>query len=79
MSNPSPYDHMPAGYDEDRPFSMSDPVHVSLAETQDRVDSLPLRPHEADDIPFPRNNFFGGLCLALPLSALLWLLVIYVL
>ena len=79
MNNPSPYDHMPAGYAEDRPFRMSDPAHAGLTEIQDGVESLPRRPYEADRIPFPRNNFFGGVCLALPLSALLWLLVIYVL
>lgn len=79
MKNPSPYDHLPAGYDEDRPFRMSDPVHVGLTEIQDSVDSLPLIARESERIPFPRNTFFGGLCLALPLSALLWLLVIYVL
>lgn len=79
MSNPSPYDHMPDGYAEDRPFRMSNPTHTNLTEIQETVDSFPIITHEADRIHFFRNNFFSGLCLALPLSALMWILIIYVL
>ncbi len=79
MSNPSPYDHMPAGYAEDRPFRMSNPTHTNLTEIQETADSYRIITHEADRIHFPRNNFFSGICLALPLSALMWILIIYVL
>ena len=79
MNNSAPYDHMPAGYAEDRPFRMSDTASIALTEIEERTDSLPLITHDADRIHFPRNSFFSGICLALPLSALLWLLIIYVL
>ena len=70
---------MPDGYAEEKPFRMSTPDHVSMTEIEERSDSLLIAPHEADAVPFPRNHFFRGVCLALPLSALLWLLIIYVL
>jgi hypothetical protein len=79
MNNSAPYDHMPAGYAEDRPFRMSETTSIALTEIEERTDSLPRIPNEADRIHFPRNHFFGGICLALPLSGLLWVLIIYVL
>lgn len=79
MKESSPYDHVSAQYAEDRPFRMSDPSHTSLAEIEETAHIFQSATHGADRIHFPRNNFFGGLCLALPLSALMWLLIIYVL
>jgi hypothetical protein len=79
MNNTAPYDHMPAGYAEDRPFRMSETASLALTEMEERTGSLPLITHDAERFHFPRNSFFSGICLALPLSALLWLLIIYVL
>jgi len=79
MNNSSPYDHMPDELAEDKPFRMSTPDHDTLTEIEERSDSLLTPHHEANAIPFPRNHFFGGLCLAVPFSAMLWLLIIYVL
>ena len=79
MNNSSPYDHMPDGYAEEKPFYMSPPDQTSLAEIEEQTGSLLTSPRKAESIPFPRNQFFGGVCLALPFSALLWLLIIYVL
>jgi hypothetical protein len=44
MNNTAPYDHMPAGYAEDRPFRMSETASIALTEIEERTDSLPLIP-----------------------------------
>jgi len=66
-------------YAEDKPFRMSDRDGLSMAEMQEIKDGLNVLSTEWGHIHFPRNRFFGGICLALPLSGLLWMLVYFLL
>lgn len=60
---------------EDRPFRMTETPLADLNEGCEMAEALQIlsygRPHPSSQ----RNRFFGGICLALPLSALLWYLV----
>jgi hypothetical protein len=75
MTTSSPFDHLPSGYAEDAPFTMSEPALPSMTEFQEKTDSLQTLSSGFIGNPFHRNRFFGGICLALPLSALLWFLI----
>jgi len=79
MTTSSPYDHLPSGYAEDLPFTMSEPVLTAMTELQENTDSLHTLSSGFIGSSFHRNRFFGGICLALPLSALLWFLIYRVL
>ena len=75
-----PY-HLPnnlTAYDEaeDRPFRMTESPFSELNESREMADALQILGQSSrSHTPSQRNRFFGGLCLALPLSALLWYLV----
>ena len=66
---------MPDDEPEDRPFRMTEPLLSDINEGLEMADTLQIlnqgRPHTRSQ----RNRFFGGICLALPLSALIWYLV----
>jgi hypothetical protein len=79
MTTSSPYDHLPSGYTEDAPFTMSEQTLPSMTDFQDKADSIHTLSSGFIGSPFHRNRFFGGICLALPLSALLWFLIYRVL
>ena len=60
---------------EDRPFRMSELPLTDLNDHHDMADALQiLNQGSRSHTPYQRNRFFGGICLALPLSALLWYL-----
>ncbi len=65
-------------YAEDKPFRMSDQGDPDRSDLHDIEDTLRILSPSAMPIHFPRNRFFGGICLALPLSALIWFLVYFV-
>jgi len=79
MTTSSPFDHLPSGYAEDAPFTMSEPALPAMTELHEKTDSLQTLSSGFIGNPFHRNRFFGGICLALPLSALLWFLIYRVL
>ena len=61
---------------EDRPFRMSELPPGDLNDSHEMADTLQiLSQGSLSHAPYQRNRFFGGICLALPLSALLWYLV----
>jgi len=59
---------------DDKPFRMTTPNQSDLADIQEMTDSLQFLGGGAGHTPLFRNRFFGGVCLALPLSVLLWYL-----
>ena len=60
---------------DDRPFRMSALNQAGLADMQDMTDSMHILGRGGPHSPLHRNRFFVGICLALPLSVLLWYLV----
>jgi hypothetical protein len=67
------------GLSEDKPFRMTELSHTGLTDIQEMADSLQILSQSGVRNPFRRNRFFGGICLALPLSGLLWCLFYYIL
>lgn len=59
---------------DDTPFRMTALNHAELADIQEMADALSVLGGSAGRTPLRRNRFFGGICLALPLSVLLWYL-----
>ena len=59
---------------DDKPFRMSALNLAESADIQEMADSLQVLGGGAGHTPLYRNRFFGGVCLALPLSAMLWYL-----
>ena len=66
-------------YAEDKPFRMSDRDGLSMKEMQEITDGLNVLSNESAHFRLPRNRFYGGICLALPLSGLLWMLFYFLL
>jgi hypothetical protein len=60
---------------EDRPFRMTEPALADLNGVDEMVEALQILRQGKAPIPLQRNRFFGGICLALPLSALLWYII----
>ena len=61
---------------EDKPFRMTEGPLADLNESYEMADALQIFNQSSQpQTPSQRNRFFGGICLALPLSALLWYLV----
>ena len=61
---------------EDRPFRMTEDPLADLNESHEMAEALQVLNQGSRSLSSsPRNRFFGGICLALPLSALLWYLV----
>jgi len=65
----SPYNDL-----ADRPFRMSEPALADL-DDGDEAEALNILGRGKSPIQSQRNRFFGGICLALPLSALLWYII----
>ena len=71
-----PNSFTPSDEPEDRPFRMTEGPLSDLNESHEMAEALQiLNQGSRPRFPSPRNRFFGGICLALPLSALLWYLV----
>jgi hypothetical protein len=79
MPTSSTYDHLPSGYAEDAPFTMSEPALPSMTDFQEKADSIQTLSSGFIGSSFHPNRFLGGICLALPLSALLCFLIYHVL
>ena len=60
---------------EDRPFRMTEMPLSDLNERHEMTDALQILSQGRTQAQSLRNRFFGGICLALPLSALLWYLI----
>jgi hypothetical protein len=61
---------------EDKPFRMSEHPLADLNESREMADAWQILSQSSQlHTPSQRNRFFGGICLALPLSAVLWYLV----
>jgi hypothetical protein len=60
---------------EDRPFRMTEIPLNDINESRDMAEALQILSQGGSQTPSQRNRFFAGICLALPLSALLWYLV----
>lgn len=65
----------PSNEPDERPFYMTEPALADLNEGDEMVDALHILKRGKSPIPSHRNRFFGGICLALPLSALLWYII----
>lgn len=63
----------PDAYDE-RPFHMSDLPEEEVDRLRERPCLLSTGMDTATAGLFRRNRFFSGICLALPLAALFWVL-----
>lgn len=68
---------MPAAYADDKPFRMSELPHEDIADLQAVTDSLHAFTRAAAPVAVHGKRFIRGFCLALPLSALLWILLYY--
>jgi len=79
MKKPAHEDAIVSRYAEEKPFRMSDRGYPAVSDIHDIEDTLRILSPKAMPIHFPRNRFFGGICLALPFSALMWFLVYFVL
>ena len=69
--HPSPIETPTYEHSEDRPFRMSELPYEDPEDLQ--------RMGDGNFAAYSGNRFFGGICLALPLSALLWGLAYYLL
>jgi hypothetical protein len=64
---------------DEKPFRMSELPEEEVAHLQERVYPASLGLHDATAGDNRRNRFFSGICLALPLAALLWALCYFAL
>jgi hypothetical protein len=79
MRNRRHHNPIPEDNAEDKPFCMTVLDPTGLADIPEMADSLQILSPGRFRVPSPRSRFFSGICLALPLSALLWWLTFYLL
>ena len=74
MRNRRHHNPIPEDNAEDKPFCMTVLDPTGLADIPEMADSLQILSPGRFRVPSPRSRFFSGICLALPLSVLLWYL-----
>lgn len=77
MDSISSHERIPAAYADDKPFRMSELPNEDIADLQAVTDSLHAFSNVAAPVAVHGQRFIRGFCFALPLAALLWILLYY--